>query len=908
MTTRARAAGIPIGGGGFGGSLPPTPTPTPTPPPTGNAALITSMLQRNASANTVPIFGWGPGSREEWMYQKGTTGLGRTSSAGFIPVAQAIGRKFRQIAYPSTSPSYIPYPTASLRGSSFAASGNGLALVYQQLREIAGSRLDMFWLAMSTNDIDPQAYDKYRRPFAVLSPSNFFAAYEEVAVALIGLGMPVGIIGMYERGTRAANVPAPWQAGATQRLMIPSIVDYAKTRCAALGIPYFDPRGVMIDPSTGSLNNPFLAFMDPDDDTHSTTKGADAEGLDFDASTALATAINSGATLPQDGTGNMLAGTVFNMAGTGGTVNTGITGQLADGFTATRSNTSSGATIALSKIAGGRPQRITIDPTGMANTTIFDSITISIPLSGATIGLEYEAEADFAVSANDAMKGYPEAGFNFGGNSNRALVPVKNGNSTGADATGYPGPTRAYTIAPIVPAKAASATTGSLQLIVYFTKGAAPFTVDIGKPIVRPFSWVTVNGTITKAAEISYRADTTGVVAAVQSVSGNAVFDNTAKTVTITGNNGANTSAQILFNQPGRIVFSGGASSAYSNPRGYVADADSFGNVIVATEGSATTTITETITFYPLNPNNAQQTYTVTTNNAQLPAGTTYAFTGTNGTTIAALYPTFIEDGTSGTLTVNSNACQNSTTSPIGGVKAPSEVAAGQPSEMRWTTTSGTSVAPTPSLLYVDRDNRLFFVFNSGNLQLRSRVGGGSDTVVQTFSANYKTPSASDYIIAQLVNDQGDGKWYVKTYLRRVPYAESLIDVNSIVASLGTARNTGIANHLSGGTNRIDNFNPRPLSTFTPRVGLKALTITTNTGTAGVRGTTAINGKADTTSVAVTATLLGSPVNYFSTDFGDTQLVWSADAVAGVYTVSYGLTDPLAENNGFAGTWTVTLS
>lgn len=890
----------------------------------GNAALL-------AALPSVPLVAHAVSSRRRFqLVQPNTTGLVRTSSAGNLAVSRARFRNVKLAYYYEAKPADVQYDTQNLRGGAFAADGNGNPLLWQQIAQVTSGRYDLLDMNFTPNDLSADgAYDKYRLPAGAAVAANVVPQYEETATAAIAGGVAVLWEGNYERGVSNGS-PAPWVPGTAVPQLLRDTETVAKQRASALGIDYIDMRALHIQGNSPATFVPIPADVDPGDLVHPTHISALKDAKQRKAQLPYMQGFDA-----PSAAGSLLASGASTMAGTGGTITgAGLSGVLGDNFTADLGTFSmNGATAVFSKNAAttehgvALQQRVVIDTSGMAANAV-GAFRVSIPVTGLTVGQWYQAEYACRWAAWDGFLGTPFILMSpsAGGLSNGGVVPVSTSNSyaTAPSNAVYPASDEDYPAwypevgGGMGGAVQATATSGTVSMVVYFRKSPGNRTValDFGGFIAKPYALVTKQGTINDPRLVAYKPASTGLAALAVASPGATITGGggNGSTVTFSTNNGADFTGKLLFNQAGKIRSSAGSASVIRNPRGYVGEMHDLGDFIASTEGNTAATITETLTFTPYNPNNAPITLTLTLNNQQLPAGTTYDFTGADGATLPSLYPAVVNDGQADAVLVASNAARNANATAIGGYIFPAEVTSGQDGEVWWSPTSGTTTAPNVNFPYANVANRLRIQFASGAIRLRKIIAGGADTIIGTFTS-YKTVAASDTIRLRVKReDLGSGlKWYLRAYQRRVPMQFSVgtntfaVDVDDVVtaclAITGNVLRVGVTNDLLGGTTtpgtRIDNLNPRPLSTFADRVGLKAPTVSPTTGTAGAYFEATVSGLAPTTTYSVS-----DPTGTFYADASNTIKCPALPSGGTVVTITQ--SDPNAENPGFSSIVTIT--
>ena len=284
---------------------------------------------------------------------------------------------------------------------------------------------------------------------------------------------------------------------------------------------------------------------------------------------------------------------------------------------------------------------------------------------------------------------------------------------------------------------------------------------------------------------------------------------------------------------------------------------------------------------------NMAQNQSLTVTVTDVNDGVTYNFTGVNGTDLAAWNSDWTRDGTSGAITIDTNAAKSNNVANFNAYTLASLGTADI--ECRVTLTNATSAGPLVCPRSQDKDNFLGVAFSGGTPRIY-RCNAGTLTTLLDLGTPYLSPSGSNTEMwVQILNNT------FNVYLRGV-----LIGSYDVTGMLTGVTTPGLVNR-STSTARVDNFNARAAVAHASLVGLYNLTMTPLTGTAGAAYAGALSGVTTGSSVAVTTDTSGL-------FFADGVTIRALAPGAGSYPITVTETYPGAVNSPRTTNFTITIS
>ncbi len=844
-----------------------------------------------------------PGSRQRQNYIQGTSAAQSgidTSSAGDLEVWRSRNRRFRNVVYYNSARAF------NIGGLNFASDGSSINFAYSNFHLMVGSILKgkgFVIVTLSSNGLQLDVRDIFGTTVGTnWTVQGYLQPFQDFISACISNGIAVFCEGLWERNVSAGGV---WSAGGVQRTSIPAINAQMKAWCDTQGVPFHDPRPYMID-FNDTARNPLAGVTR--DGTHLSAIGADLKATGWEA--------DFGPYLPsiepQYTTNNILQASQSAMSGTAGTLSgANLTGQLADGFTATHATDGGGAlnaVIVASKatLSDGKPaQQFSFDTSAMAAGTS-EGVTVTLPVTGLTVGTWYAGSLIAELDAWDAWAGLPALRIQSGAAYAGALVPINEGQSQQYSPdnrvqTGPKNVARRYLVE-IMPFQAAT-TTATVTIRIYNKVGTGIGRVRFGSLVLAPW---TQRG-FTDPKQLMYDPATNGQAVSV-----------TGTTLTVPEE--ADYPFQLVANQPGKFTWSGADAAQFVSRSGSANNAFGIGfaKFLAADfeDPNHSASYTTTYTFTPVNPNNPAVTGALSATVTNIQDGTLYTFTGADGTDIADLYPGVARlSGVSGGLAVTSNACRN-TTAGQGTLTTYAFPQEGDTvnTEVRWRMTSSSATVQV-LVKVVDANNCIRLSPSGGNLNVQKIIAGAATTIMQLTTSGavgsayiegpglYTALANGVIIIAQIID--GVLSIYQNSVFVGSCSVAGLFDGTGTQGAAGAplpaSKVTGLQSNLSGGsTNTIDNFNPRPAVALTPKIALKNPTVGSLTGAAGA------DYASDFTNLVAGEVVTASDSSGLF--FVDGVTLRAQAVPAGTYTITLTKAHPNAVNSGSTSTLTITIS
>lgn len=804
----------------------------------------------------------------------------RSMSMGVENWARIKDRRFRDTFYWSNG---VDANSNFMGGVLFANDGDSFNVMWQRIPAILASDVNLVWVDMTTNGINANDVDIYGNDLGVpLSVTGYCNLLFQCVDTLIAGGKAVGIIGLWERGTIAGG---NWNSGAAARLLVPSIVSYAKTQAAARGVPFADERSVMIDTSTAN-NQPFAAYV-RSDQTHRSTKGGKLCG---DLRSALmATFLPAVADYDATAAGNMVSGGVFNNTNTG-TVSGGGTGVAPAGVTInTASLISAGATVSCAVIQknGHYWSELTVDALGMGSNRAAASWTFTA--ANASVGSWYNSRFRVEVDAGDGIIGTPYASHTTStGAKSVSMAPTNDGGSWSEPF--LQGPTEAWS--------------GSLE-----GQPLKATSTTHGLAIVSPEFGVSTTGVMKiRICDVEARPSADPTLLMYDETDMAAVSFTSSASFTTPEN--SQLSAVCTTNKHARLSIGGGDSAYFRLDKWgryswYGADGSSnfpdFDNPLVSASGTPNVyAFTETAT--PFNPAVGAVSRTVTFTITNVNDGFTDTFNGYTGDPTLVPSPVTWTRGSSyavdSTFSVTSSRLNASTTASGSIMFAPQQ---GDTISQDLTfQVLSTSTGFIAAVNLADDGSALGAQIIVGKIQIKKRQGSASFVQIQEIAPPLTLTGSK---------------------IRLVRIASTLYVYQSGVL-IGTYDVTGVCDGTAGSTLAkksgfisltttapVDNVtvktsDPTPPAT---KIVLKTLTLTNGTQTETGLVAGSVYGEA-------LGNLTGAPSVAVTTDasalfYMDGVALRSRDVVpAGTYSITTTETNPNAANNNTPTTFTLTFS
>lgn len=778
--------------------------------------------------------------------------------------AQALDRRFSfQYWYDNSA----NQNSANMLGSIFANDGDGFNQQWNRLPKIVASDIQVIIYELPTDGIQINNYDIYGTNLGTsLSVDGYCDRAKQIINYLIDNGVAVIIRSLWERNVSTGGV---WASGQAPRLLVPSIDAAMSAWGVTNGIPFIDERAVLIDTGT-SDNNPISAYVR--DGTHFSPIGGYVGGKT--QRDLLATVFNAAPASAVE-TGNKT--TNPSLSGTGGS---GLTGTIATSLTGSRTIAST-ATVTAAIITDGngeRWQECQIDTSTMTPSTI-EGINFAVALNAVVSGDWYESRCKVQVDAWDGWKGVPNLAFDVGTRNVTVLPPVDSGGSVPfpVNMNVMQGPTEAYAIEPVSGQLLSDTTSATFGLDVYFTAGTGigkfRFTQPQLYPVADPRTLMydessVLTPSITSSASISIPEE-------------------------------ANYTHTLTANMPGRWSISGTDAALIGTP-------DQHGRLVISskdyelpTDANTDNVYTATITFTPFDTRRSAVTQTLNVTVTDVNDGFTDLFNGTAGLDLSVYSANWTLVGVALGIVIHTNGAEavNDSTKLTAAYLSPQQ---GNTDEQRVSAKiqSGSGKMHR-AIRLLDQDNALFFTEESNNVVVKRR-NAGSVTTVGTFTP-YKTLANNDVIGAQVLNDN------LEVWQNDVPLvlASGTRVISGALFHDGVVRSGLLSSNTASAFGRIYDYNNRVAATHADKVGLKALSMTPLTGTAGTNYVGALSSRT-----------VGSTISVSVTKSAVVQTDWLADGdfircpavTAGTYTVTVTENFPGAVNDGRQTVFTVVIT
>jgi hypothetical protein len=770
------------------------------------ASGLTPNQQMLAALPPRPKVGVLGGSRERQNAATAGTQT-RTMPSGDIAWAEALDPLLFQSIWGYSN--QVDANSNGLTGFLFANDGDGPWNVWQRIAAFLASDADVAVVAISSNAIQFNDFDIYQTDLnRSITAANLVSLYQQICLKIIQGGKPVIFKELWERGvyrTDGTAIGGPWTSGSSPRAVIAPANSTMKSWCATQGIPFLEVRAAMTTTQVNGSNNdvvPIAAYV-RDDSTHLSTMGGKKMGELHNA--LFSNIFTRASSFTDEGATNYAVNPTFT--GTGGTLSAGFeAGSIApDNMSITRNSTGTTSKVTTSIETDGQGARwlvFSIDRSTMLNATDQESLQFIVPSTVPNDATKsYVSRVRCKVAAG-TWRGTPNT---FIG-SCWTMIPMDNGGS------GVTNPTAAMNALTL-----ASETVLTLKSMPQALSAAANLRVtspswrkDDGSPLTFKVALPEIR-TIQDLHLYMYNEQDTA--APTLSSSAN-----------ISGPEESSFTSFVTTNKPARLSLTGNDAAQFTIDKSGRLRMNSVPDYEVPVDVDLNNVYDLGLVMQSFNPTVAATTTPMTVTVADIPDGTVYRFTATNGTDIADLYPTVTRSGTTGAVTVSSNAAKNNNAIALTRYFFPAEATGGN-CEVRWAATSGASTAPG-IMVRVDPAtlDRVSVSFVSNQVQV-GRVKAGVAQTALTYSF-YTSPSAGTQFIAQIINN------VLRVYQNGVELTPSAgVDCTGCAESSNIS---GISSSTSSGNvGSIDNFNPRPAVARTSKVVLKALTLANDVLAAG---------------------------------------------------------------------------
>ena len=669
------------------------------------------------------------------------------------------------------------------------------------------------------------------------------------------------------------------------------------TWCAARGIPIIKARDVLIDingiyttnrePLPGytrgnsTQSSPPLSAQN-NDTTHLSHIGAFIYGKEIRR--ALEAAWNPPpAVQAADASGNKCGNPL--MTGTGGSL-TGITGQLADGYTAVKRGTAT--TIVAAKVSSApintrfgtatkQWQQFTI--TGMSGITDRQGIgNFRTTVTGMTIGKWYECRAKVEVAASASYSGISGRFTDGQGWDSRFMSVVDTGGGTGQGSW-------ATNVLPF-PNEAFGAMFTSMPLKAGATTGT--FAFDVG---VKGGS---SDAVVVRFADFECREVPDPALMMTQVANNDPVIFTSPAAFSVSEDDAV--ALPITVSEPCAFSISGGADAARftiasdgilrGGPFDYALPVDVGGNNVY--------NVTVTATPFASGKSAVSQAIAITVTEDVSTGGSFFDnFTGTNGTDLSTYNSQWTRaTGPSGALVINNNTVINVPGSARGTYLAPQQGDT-RSQWVRWTMPTTSNKCEVVSLWQDDTNYlRISPQGSSGTYSLGKIINGVFSSVPGTLYKAWAATDVWDSII--------DGDTY-KLYQNNV-----LIGSMDITGLLTGARRVGLrSSTTSGAVNGIDNFEAKAYTgNYVAKIALNALSMTPLTGSTTSQYAGALSGRTVGSTISLSSVTPNTEGWIADGDF----IRRNAGGTAGTYTVVVKEEHPNAVNSGRTTSFTVAIS
>jgi hypothetical protein len=706
--------------------------------------------------------------------------------------------------------------------------------------------------------------------------------YKNILQTLIDAGKYVVAEQIWERGSLAGGV---WAIGAGPRLLCAGVNADMETWCAARGIPFVRASDVLIDingtytpnrePLPGMVRGYTAGYPQTGDTTHLSHIGAWTYGKEINR--VLTAAFSPPPVLnAADAAGNKVSNPL--MSGVGGTL-VNITGQLADGYTATRRDTTT--TIVASKVskaptnprlgtAALQWQQFVISNTAaLSGRGGIGNLTTTV--TGLTVGKWYRGNAKVEVDASTSYSGVSGriAG---GGPDCRMMSVVDTGGGTGqgswaANVLDFPN-------------EAMSLMFQSMPFQA--TQTSMTFAFDVG-----------VKGGGSQSLTVRFTGfelrETTDPHLIMYDEGNNTVPTFTSPAA-FTVTEGQSVSLDVNVSEPCSFALSGADAALFTidaagiirgGPFNYLAPIDVGANNVYNLTVTATVTnktpITQNVTITVLQVSTAEFVDT---------------FTGTNGTDIAVNNPLWTRaSGVVGGIIIDTNRAKN-----VQGTVT--EYLAPQQGDTRLQHVSWTMDSMTLKsyiyILYQDVQNNVKIGAYSSGMQwtIQKLVNNALSTSLVTMYKAFEATDTWDVIVTDANT--------VNVYQNNVKIGT--MDVTGLFTA---SRRCGLRSNNQAGGGTYDNFRVRPYAGgYVEKVALNTLTMAPLTGTTATQYVGTLTGRTVGSTIALVSV---TPNNLGWIADGD-YIRRNAGGVAGTYTVTISETLVNAVNSGKQTTFTVVIS
>lgn len=802
-----------------------------------------------------------------------------TTAVGQFEWAKALGVNFRLVAYPDASIGSPP----NINGMVFANDGEAFGQMRNRLPKLLATDADAVIVNAAVSSFD----------FG-MTVDSYCNVYKDILTQIQAAGKYAIAEQVWERGT-AVGAGHPWGPGQAPRNLTPAINAEMATWCAARGIPIIKCRDVLIDINNVYTTNkeplPFTTRTDTSvsypaqtgDGTHLSPYGAYIYGKEIRR--ALEAAWNPPpAVQAADAAGNKCGNPL--MSGTGGTL-TGITGQLADGYTAVKRGTA--LTIVAAKTSSApintrfgtatkQWQQFTI--TGASGLSgVREGIgNFRTTVTGMTIGKWYECRAKVEVAASASYSGISGRFTDGTGWDSRFMSVVDTGGGTGQGSW-------ANNVLPYYPE-----TFGAMFTSMPIKAGATTgtFAFDVG---VKGGS---NDAVVVRFADFECREVPDPALMMTQIANNDPVIFTSPAAFSVSEDDAI--ALTITVSEPCSFSISGGADAALftigsdgilrGGPFDYALPVDAGGNNIY--------NVTVTATPFASGKSAVSQAIAITVTEDVSTGGSFFDnFTGTNGTDLANYNSQWTRaTGPSGALVINNNTVINVPGSARGTYLAPQQGDT-RNQWVRWTMPTTSNKCEVVSLWQDDTNYlRISPQGSSGTYSLGKIINGVFSSTPGTL---YKAWAASDVWDSII-----DGDTY-KLYQNNV-----LIGSMDITGLLTGARRVGLrSSTTSGAVNGIDNFEAKAYTgNYVAKIALNALTMTPLTGATTSQYVGNLSGRTAGSTISLSSVTPNNE-NWFAD--GD-QIRRNAGGTAGTYTVVVREDHPNAVNSGRTTSFTVAIS